>query len=322
MLRSGRQDRLNEKHDLENVQQDAGKRGEMKVYLVDGTYELFQSYFALPPIMAPDGRPVGAVRGILQSLLYLLREDEVTHIGCAFDHVVESFRNQMFAGYKTGEGTPEDLLAQFELAERAVDSLGILVWPMIEFEADDALATAAASCGQLPDVEQVVICSPDKDLAQMVAGDAVVCYDRRRETVMDEAGVVEKFGVPPGSIPDLLALTGDTADGIPGIPRWGAKTSASLLARYGHIENIPPEASDWDVTVRGAAGAAYSLNAYASEARLYKELATLRTDVPMDASMEALEWKGVDRDKYLSLCDELGFGRLASLPHRWSNDLR
>ena len=291
----------------------------MKVYLVDGTYELFRSYFALPPIKAPDGRPVGAVRGIVQSLLYLLREDEVTHIGCAFDHVVKSFRNQMFAGYKTGEGTPEDLLAQFELAERAVDALGIVVWPMVEFEADDALATAAAVCSRLPEVEQVIICSPDKDLAQMVDGDSIVCYDRRRERVMDEAGVIEKFGVSPESIPDLLALTGDAADGIPGIPRWGAKTSANLLSRYGHIEEIPHEAADWDVQVRGAAGAAQSLNAHASEARLYKELATLRTDVPMDASLEALEWKGVDREKYLALCDDLGFGRLASLPHKWSD---
>lgn len=290
----------------------------MKVYLVDGTYELFRSYFALPPIPAPDGIPVGAVRGVVQSLLYLLREEEVTHVGCAFDHVVESFRNQMFAGYKTGEGTPEDLLAQFELAERAVDSLGILVWPMIEFEADDALATAATICNQLPEVEQVVICSPDKDLAQMVRGDSVVIYDRRRGNVMNEAGVVEKFGVLPGSIPDLLALTGDTADGIPGIPRWGAKTSAKLLARYRHIDGIPHESADWDVQVRGAAGAADSLNARASEARLYKDLATLRTGVPLDASLEALEWKGVDREKYLALCDELGFGRLSELPHKWA----
>ncbi|MQG31248.1 MAG: flap endonuclease, partial [SAR202 cluster bacterium] len=219
----------------------------MKVYLVDGTYELFRSYFALPPIQAPDGRPVGAVRGIVQSLLYLLREDQVTHIGCAFDHVVESFRNDMFDGYKTGEGTPEDLQVQFELAERAVEALGILVWPMIEFEADDAIATAASHCAQLAKVDQVVICSPDKDLAQMVQGDSVVCYDRRRETVMDEAGVVEKFGVPPGSIADLLALTGDAADGIPGIPKWGAKTSSQILAHYGHIENIPGDASEWAV---------------------------------------------------------------------------
>ncbi len=291
----------------------------MKVYLVDGTYELFRSYFALPPILAPDGRPVGAVRGVVQSLLYLLREEEVTHIGCAFDHVVESFRNKMFAGYKTGEGTPEDLLAQFELVERAVDSLGILVWPMIEFEADDALATAATVCTELADVEQVIICSPDKDLAQMVRGDSVVCYDRRREKVMDEGGVVEKFGVSPGSIPDLLALTGDAADGIPGVPRWGAKTAAQLLARYGHIEDIPRGADDWDVKVRGAAAAADSLIANSKEARLYKDLATLRTDVPMDASLGALEWKGVDREKYQALCDDLGFGRIANLPHRWSD---
>lgn len=291
----------------------------MKVHLVDGTYELFRSYFALPPIQAPDGRPVGAVRGIVQSLLYLLREDQVTHVGCAFDHVVKSFRNDMFNGYKTGNGTPEDLLAQFELAERAVESLGILAWPMVEYEADDAIATATAYCTGLSEVEQVVICSPDKDLAQMVQGDSVVCYDRRRETVMGETGVIEKFGVSPGSIPDLLALTGDAADGIPGIPKWGAKTSAQLLAQYGHIEDIPHDAADWEVKVRGAAAAAESLNANASEARLYKDLTTLRTDVPIDASLAALEWKGVDREKYQALCDDLGFGRLASLPHKWSD---
>ena len=291
----------------------------MKVHLVDGTYELFRSYFALPPIQAPDGRPVGAVRGIVQSLLYLLREDQVTHVGCAFDHVVKSFRNDMFDGYKTDNGTPEDLLAQFELAERAVESLGILAWPMVEYEADDAIATATAYCTGLSEVEQVVICSPDKDLAQMVQGDSVVCYDRRRETVMGEPGVIEKFGVSPGSIPDLLALTGDAADGIPGIPKWGAKTSAQLLAQYGHIEDIPHDAADWEVKVRGAAAAAESLNAYASEARLYKDLTTLRTDVPIAASLAALEWKGVDREKYQALCDDLGFGRLASLPHKWSD---
>jgi len=291
----------------------------MKVYLVDGTYELYRSYFALPPIQAPDGRPVGAVRGIVQSLLYLLREDQVTHIGCAFDHVVKSFRNDMFDGYKTGEGTPEDLQVQFELAESAVEALGILVWPMIEFEADDALATAASHCAQLAEVDQVVICSPDKDLAQMVQGDSVVCYDRRRETVMDEAGVVGKFGVPPGSIADLLALTGDAADGIPGIPKWGAKTSSQMLARYGHIENIPSDASEWAVKVRGAAAASDSLNAHTSEAALYKDLTTLRTNVQMDVSLAALEWQGVNRQKYEALCDDLGFGRLAGLPHRWSD---
>ena len=291
----------------------------MKVHLVDGTYELFQSYFALPPIQAPDGRSVGAVRGIVQSLLFLLREDQVTHIGCAFDHIVKSFRNDLYDGYKTGDGTPEDLLSQFELAELAVESLGITVWPMIEFEADDALATAATHCATLPGVEQVVICSPDKDLAQMVRGDSVVCYDRRREKVFDEAGVFEKFGVYPGSIPDLLALTGDAADGIPGIPKWGAKTSSQLLAYYKHLEDIPRDAADWAVKVRGAAAAADSLNQHTSEAALYKDLTTLRTNVPMDASLDTLEWRGVDREKYEDLCEDLGFGRLASLPHKWSD---
>lgn len=285
---------------------------------MDGTYELFRSYFALPPILAPDGRSVNAVRGIVQSLLYLLREDQVTHIGCAFDHTVLSFRNDMFDGYKTGEGTPEDLLSQFDLAEQAVASLGILVWPMTEYEADDALATAALQCSAMPEVDQVIICTADKDLAQMVTGDSVVCYDRRRERVMNEAGVVEKFGVSPSSIPDLLALTGDAADGIPGIPKWGAKTSSQLLSHYGHIEQIPSDASEWAVKVRGAATAADSLNSHTDEARLYKDLTTLRTDVPMDTSLNALEWKGANREAYEALCEDLGFGRLASLPHRWS----
>ncbi len=289
----------------------------MKVYLVDGTYELFRAYFALPLILAPDGRPVGAVRGIVQSLLYLLREEGVTHIGCAFDHTMDSFRNRLFDGYKTGEGVEPDLVAQFELAERAVESLGIPIWPMTEYEADDALATAALACSSDPGVEQVMICSPDKDLAQMVVGDSIVCYDRRREQVINEAGVVEKFGVAPSSIPDLLALIGDTADCIPGIPKWGAKTSAMVLARYGHIEDIPQDFNAWDVKVRGAAGASESLNARADEARLYKDLATLRTDVPLDFTVAGLEWAGVDRDRYLELCEELGFGRLTDLPHRW-----
>ena len=291
----------------------------MKVHLVDGTYELFRSYFALPSIQAPDGRPVGAVRGIVQSLLHLLREDQVTHIGCAFDHEVKSFRNDLFDGYKTGDGIEADLLAQFELAERAVESLGIKVWPMIGFEADDALATACTRCTELPSVEQVVICSPDKDLAQMVRGNSVVCYDRRRGKVFDETGVFEKFGVSPASISDFLALTGDAADGIPGIPKWGAKTSAQLLAHYKHIEDIPRDAADWDVKVRGAAAAADSLNLHIREARLYKDLATLRTNVPIDASLKTLEWPGVDRARYEALCHDLGFGRLANLPHKWSD---
>ena len=292
----------------------------MKIYLVDGTYELFRSYFALPPISAPDGQEVGAIRGIIQSLLYLLREEQVTHIACAFDHVIKSFRNELYAGYKTGEGTAKELLTQFELAETAVSSLGIKVWPMDVYEADDALATAATYCSELVEVDQVLICSPDKDLAQMVKGDSVVCYDRRRGTITDESGVVAKFGVPPASIPDLLALTGDSADGIPGIPRWGAKTSAQILAHYGRIEDIPNDAADWDVQVRGAASAADSLNANIDDARLYKTLTTLHTDVPLDASPRALEWKGVDRAAYESLCDNLGFRGLANLPHRWADE--
>ena len=224
----------------------------LEVYLVDGTYELFRAYFALPKMESPDGRPVGAVRGLVQSLLSLLRENGVTHVGCAFDSVITSFRNELFPGYKTGEGTAPDLLAQFALAERAVAALGICVWPMVEFEADDAIAAASAQLGRHPNVERIIICSPDKDLGQLVEGERIVCLDRRRKEIMDEPGVTAKFGVPPQSIPDLLALTGDSADGIPGLRRWGAKTSAAVLSRYGCLEDIPTEAS-WDITVRGMA---------------------------------------------------------------------
>ena len=292
----------------------------MKIYLVDGTYELFRSYFALPSISAPNGQEVGAIRGLIQSLLYLLREDQVTHIACAFDHVIKSFRNDLYSGYKTGEGTAEELLAQFQLAEKAVSALGVQVWPMDDYEADDALATAARYCSELVEVDQVLICSPDKDLAQMVKGDSVVCYDRSRGTITDEAGVIAKFGVPPTSIPDFLALTGDSADGIPGVPRWGSKTSAKIIAHYGRIEDIPNDAANWDVPVRGAASVAESLNANINDARLYKTLTTLRTDVPLDASPIALEWNGVDRAAYESLCDSLGFRGLANLPHKWADE--
>ena len=211
----------------------------MKIHLVDGTYELFRAYYAMPSITTPDGSEVGAVRGLLQTMLVLLREDDVTHVACAFDSVIESFRNQMFSGYKTGEGVPDDLLGQFDLAERAVRALGVVVWPMVEFEADDAIATAASRWSDSSGVDQVVICSPDKDLAQMVSGDRVVCLDRRRKSTLNEAGVEEKFGVWPASIPDFLALVGDSADGIPGISGWGAKSSAQVLRRFAHIERIP-----------------------------------------------------------------------------------
>ena len=291
----------------------------MKVHLVDGTYELFRAYFALPSSSALDGRPVGAVRGLVQTLLLLLRQDDVTHIACAFDHVIESFRNDLFAGYKTGSGVPEELSSQFDLAERAASALGIVVWPMVEFEADDAMASAASRCWDAPGVDQIVICSPDKDLTQMVRGQRVVCLDRRRGVTLDEAGVEAKFGVPPQSIPDYLALVGDSADGIPGIPGWGAKTSAQVLSRYVHVERIPGDESEWDVAPRGAKALAASLEARRDEAMLYKRLATLRLDVPLAESPGDLEWRGVPMAKYHGLCAELGLGRLTELPHRWAD---
>ena len=283
----------------------------MKIHLVDGTYELFRAYFAQPSRQAPDGREVGAVRGLMQTLLALLRQEDVTHVAIAFDHVVKSFRNELFAGYKTGEGTPEDLTAQFDLVEQASQALGLVVRPMTEFEADDALASAAHRWGDDPAVEQVVICTPDKDLAQMVRGQQVVCLDRRREITLDEAGVHLKFGVAPASIPDYLALVGDAADGIPGIPRWGAKSSGAVLGRYIHLEQIPDNANFWDVKVRGAAAIAASLAERREEARLYRELATLRLDVPLAESLDQLEWKGVRRPGFQELCAELGITGLS-----------
>ena len=291
----------------------------LEVYLVDGTYELFRAYFAMPKLESPNGRPVGAVRGLMQSLLSLLRENEVTHIGCAFDSEIRSFRNDMFSGYKTGEGTPKDLLAQFPLAERATAALGITVWPMVEFEADDAIATAVAQLNEDPVVERIIICSPDKDLGQLAQGQRVVCLDRRRKEVMDEDGVVEKFGVPPRSIPDLLALTGDSADGIPGLPRWGAKSSATVLSRYGHLEDIP-KTEPWEVTVRGAAALQATLKDEFDNALLYRDLATLRLDVPINSDLNDLRWHGVRRIEFEALCNELGFGRMSSAPHHWAPD--
>ena len=289
----------------------------MEVYLIDGTYELFRAYFAIPPLQAPDGQPVGAVRGLIQSLLRLMRGNEVTHIGCAFDSVIPSFRNDIFPGYKTGEGTPPDLLSQFELAERAVSALGICVWPMVEFEADDAIAAATEQLGIEPYIDRIVICSPDKDLGQLVEGQRIVCLDRRREQTIDEQGVIEKFGVSPASIPDFLALTGDTADGIPGLSRWGAKTSAAVLSHYGHLESIPTNGS-WDVKVRGAAALQDILSKEYQNALLYRELATLRRDAPIEAGVDAVRWEGANRAEYQSFCEELGLDRLADLPHRWA----
>jgi 5'-3' exonuclease len=276
----------------------------MKVHLVDGTYELFRSHFGAPPARSPDGREVGATRGLLRSLHALLRQDGVSHVACAFDHVIESFRNFLYPGYKTGAGVPEELTAQFDLAERASRALGIVTWPMLEFEADDALCTAAGRFAS--SVDQVVICSPDKDLTQCVRGTQVVCLDRRRQIVLDEAGVIAKFGVPPRSIPDWLGLVGDDADGIPGVPRWGAKAAAALLARYGHLEAIPDDAARWDVPVRGAASLAQSLAGHRDQARLYVKLATLRDDVPLRETLDDLRWRGARREELIALCAELG----------------
>ena len=292
----------------------------MKLHLVDGTYELFRAYFAMPSILSPDGRSVGAVRGLAQTLLALLRGDDVSHVACAFDRVIESFRNSMFQGYKTGSGVPEELMRQFDLAEKTAASLGIVVWPMVEFEADDAMATAAARWRDTPEMEQVVICSPDKDLTQMVVGTKVVCLDRRRHIVLDEQGVIGKFGVSPGSIPDYLGLVGDSADGIPGIPRWGAKTTAQVLSRYPHIEDIPENPAHWGLELRGAGAAAESLAEHRTEAMLYRELATLRRDVPLAEGLTDLEWRGVPRAAFQKLCAELGFSGLVDQVPRWSEE--
>jgi 5'-3' exonuclease len=235
-----------------------------------------------------------------------LREDGVTHIACAFDTVIESFRNDLFSGYKTGEGIAPDLWTQFPLAERASRALGIVTWSMVELEADDALATAAARFASEPAVDQVVLCSPDKDLAQCVRGSRVVCLDRLRGRVLDEPGVFARFGVAPSSIPDFLALVGDAADGIPGIPRWGARSSAALLARYGTIAAIPADSGAWEVKVRGAPALAESLNGRREEAALYRRLATLRTDVPLDEDLEDLRWRGPRRAELEALCGEIG----------------
>jgi len=277
----------------------------IKVHLVDGTYELYRAHFGAPGAEV-SGREVGATRGIMRSLLSLVRDDGVSHVAVAFDHVIESFRNQLFAGYKTGEGVPEELMSQFTLAERASHALGIVTWPMVGFEADDALATAAARWAASPEVEQVLICTPDKDLAQCVSGKRVVRLDRMRRLLMDEAGVIEKFGVPPASIPDWLALVGDTADGIPGIPRWGEKAASTLLARFGRIEDIPGDPALWGIPVRGAAALASSLAGLRKEAALYKTLATLRRDVPLTETLDDLEWKGARREELQELCREIG----------------
>jgi 5'-3' exonuclease len=286
----------------------------MKIHLIDGTYELFRNYFGAPKRTSPDGREVGATVGLLRSLLALLNTPGTTHIACAFDHVIKSFRNKLYSGYKTEEGVDKELLAQFSLAEKAVSALGIVVWPMVEFEADDALATAAFRFRNIKGVEQVVICSPDKDLVQSVRGKKVVCWDRRREIVLDEKGVVKKFGVSPASIPDWLALVGDTADGYPGIQGWGEKSTSAVLARFKHLENIPADFTKWKVAVTRAQYLSENLEGHRRDAQLFRRLATLREDVPLREKLPDLKWIGAKRS-FKSLCADLG---VITLPERIS----
>ena len=263
----------------------------LKVYLVDGTYELFRHYFAMPKARDAQGREVGAVRGVLASMLAMMR-DGVTHIGVATDHVIESFRNNLWAGYKTGEGVEPDLLSQFPILEEVLTAAGIVVWPMIEFEADDALASAATLAAADPRVEQVIICTPDKDLAQCVTGTRIVQLHRRTAVTLDETGIIAKFGVPPASIPDYLALVGDSADGYPGLPGWGAKSTATVLAKFGQIESIPSSSRDWHLNVMNSASLADTLDRQRKLAFLFRTLATLKTDIPLFRNVDELQWSG------------------------------
>jgi 5'-3' exonuclease len=290
----------------------------MKLHLVDATFELFRAYFSRPPQRSPDGRPVNAVRGLLESMLSLLREPDVTHIAAATDHVIESWRNDVYPAYKSSTGMPVDLLAQFGDAERALRALGVTTWPMVEDEADDAIATAVALFSGDPAVEQTIICSVDKDLAQCVSDERVVLRDRMRGITYDEAGVIAKFGVKPQSIPDYLALVGDSADGYPGLPGWGAKSAATVLRRFEHIEAIPHSALDWEVPLRNATQLAATLRQQRGDALVYRRLATLGHDAQISGDLSALSWGGVPRGTFLALCDELGFERIKERVHRWA----
>ena len=279
----------------------------MQIHLVDGTFELFRAYYTrgIPKAQSRSGQEVGAVRQLMRNLLTLIERDAATHIAVAFDHVIESFRNDLFDGYKRGDGIEPELRQQFAMAEHAAYAMGFVVWPMVEFEADDALAAAAHKFAD--QVDRVIICSPDKDMTQCV-DDArgIVTWDRIRNRWFDEAAVYDKFALRPESIADYLALVGDPQDGIPGIPRWGAKSTSIVLGHYKHIEAIPAEASDWSVKVRGAASLATGLAQQREDASLYKTLATLRKDVPLREHITDLEWKAPDMDVLREFCEEVG----------------
>src|SRR5687768_5914033 len=263
----------------------------MVIHLIDGTYELFRHFYAMPSARNRHGEEVAAVRGVMYSIRGLV-QDGATHIGVATDHVIESFRNGLWPGYKTGVGIDPDLLSQFGLLEDALASMGVVVWPMVEFEADDALAAAAAAAARDPGVDRVIICTPDKDLAQSVRGTRVVQLNRRSNVIRDEAGVVAAFGVGPASIPDYLALVGDAADGYPGLRGWGAKSAAAVLARYGHLEAIPPDAREWHVNAANSGTLAATLTRDRHLAELFRDLARLRADLPLFASVDDLRWTG------------------------------
>jgi 5'-3' exonuclease len=294
----------------------------MKLHLVDATFELFRAYYSRPPRRAPDGRPVNAVQGLVDSMLSLLREPDVSHIGAATDYVIESWRNDVYPGYKSSAGVDPALLAQFRDAERALEALGIPVWAMVEDEADDAIAAAVDRFGGDDRVEQVIICSVDKDLGQLVDGDRIVLRDRMRRVTYDEDGIVEKFGVAPESIPDYLALVGDSSDGFPGLPGWGAKSAAAVLARFGHLEAIPASVLEWELDIRNASRLSATLEAQRADAFVFRRLATLNRDARIDdvtGALDELEWHGVPRDRFVALCDELGFDTVRERVHRWAD---
>ncbi len=263
----------------------------MELFLIDGTYELFRHYYAVPSVRDKQGREVAAVRGVLASVLGMIKGG-ATHVAVATDHVIESFRNQLWPGYKTSEGVEPDLLAQFPLLEEVLSAAGIVVWPMVEFEADDALAAAAAAAAKDPRVERVVICTPDKDLAQSVTGTRVVQLNRRTQVTLDAQGVIQKYGVPPSSIPDYLGLVGDSADGYPGLKGWGAKSSSAVLAKFGHLEAIPKDCREWGVKVVGPGTLAATLCRDSENALVFRKLATLRTDIPLFDDADQLRWNG------------------------------
>ncbi len=303
----------------------------MDLHLVDATYELFRAHYApRPAVLGHDGIPLSGVSGLVEQLIYLLRDEGATHVGCATDRVIESFRNDLYPGYKSSAGMPPELLAQFPIAEAAIEALGIVLWPMVEFEADDAIGAVCGMFDGAPGVGRILVCTPDKDMAQLVRAtdpprhSEIVLWDRRRRIVYDVAGVVEKWGVQPTSIPDWLALVGDSSDGYPGLPGWGAKSAAAVLTRYGSLEEIPARASAWDLSVRSAPALAATLRDQLEDALLYRSLARLRTVedgvVIAQEEPEELRWLGAPRETWQAFCDAWGLPALRNRPHRWRED--